>query len=109
MAATATIPNGIESSTHDVTFTPSGCGALIMGADYRALGVVRSLGRRGISVWLIKQGGHLVAATSRYVTRRVPWPEGEDARRVDFLLDLSVKNSLQGWVLIPTDDYTVNL
>ena len=80
-----------------------------MGADYRALGVVRSLGRRGIPVWVIQQGGHLVASTSRYVRRRVPWPEADDAKRVDFLLDLSVKNNLKDWALIPTDDYTVTL
>ena len=80
-----------------------------MGADYRALGVVRSLGRRGIPVWVIKQGGHLVAAASRYASRRVPWPAGEDAEKVDFLLDLNIKNGLKDWALIPTDDYTVIL
>ena len=80
-----------------------------MGADYRALGVARSLGRRRIPVWMIRQGGHLVAAASRYVRRRVPWPEGEDAEKIDFLLDLSIKNGLKDWVLIPTDDYTVIL
>jgi len=80
-----------------------------MGADYRALGVARSLGRRNIPVWVIKQGGHLVAAASRYVRRRVSWPEGEDAEKIDFLLDLSVKNGLKDWALIPTDDYTVTL
>lgn len=81
-----------------------------MGADYRALGIVRSLGRRRIPVWVMKQGGHLVATASRYVRRGVPpWPEGEDAEKIDYLLDLSVKHSLKGWALIPTDDYAVNL
>lgn len=80
-----------------------------MGADYRALGVARSLGRRRIPVWMITQGGHLVAAASRYVHRRVPWPEGEEAEKIDFLLDLSIKNGLKDWVLIPTDDYAVIL
>jgi len=85
------------------------CGALLMGADYRALGVARSLGRRKIPVWVIKQGGHLVAAASRYVRRRIPWPEAEDAEKIDFLLDLSVKSGLKDWALIPTDDYAVGL
>lgn len=84
-------------------------GALLMGADYRALGVARSLGRRRIPVWMIRQGGHLVAAASRYVRRTVPWPAGEDAEKIDFLLDLSIKNGLKDWVLIPTDDCTVVL
>jgi D-aspartate ligase len=85
------------------------CGALVMGADYRALGVVRSLGRRGIPVWVIKQGGHLVAATSRYVQRIVPWPDGDDREKVNFLLDLCACQQLGGWMLFPTDDYTVGL
>ena len=109
MAATATIPNGIESSTHDVTFTPSGCGALVMGADYRALGVVRSLGRRGIPVWLINQGGHLVASASRYVRRRLPWSVCDDQEKINYLLRLCASHDLKGWVLIPTDDHSVGL
>jgi len=109
MAATATIPNGIESSTHDVTFTPSGCGALVMGADYRALGVVRSLGRRGIPVWLINQGGHLVASASRYVRRRLPWSVCDDQEKINYLLRLCAAHDLKGWVLIPTDDHSVGL
>ena len=80
-----------------------------MGADYRALGIVRSLGRRRIPVWVMKQGGHLVATASKYVRRRVPWPGRDDTAKIDFLLDLSVKNGLQGWALIPTDDYAVYL
>ena len=65
-------------------------GALVMGADYRALGVVRSLGRHGIPVWLVKRGGHLVAATSRYVRRRVPWPSGDDSGMIDYLVGIAV-------------------
>jgi D-aspartate ligase len=84
-------------------------GALLMGADYRALGVARSLGRRGIPVWMIKQGGHLAAVTSRYVSRKIDWPEGDDSQRVDFLTNLSTRHDLRGWLLIPTDDYTVAL
>jgi D-aspartate ligase len=109
MAATATIPNLIESSPRDAAISSGTCGALVMGADYRALGVVRSLGRRGIPVWVINQGGHLVAAASRYVRRRLPWPAGDDRERVDFLHALCVKHQLDGWMLVPTDDYTVGL
>src|SRR5258708_40245582 len=109
MAATATIPNGIASSTHDVAITQDACGALVMGADFRALGVVRSLGRRGIPVWLINQGGHLVAAASRYVLRRLPWPAADDRARLEYLVALCATHHLNGWMLIPTDDYAVGL
>jgi len=107
VAATATIPNLIERSTDAIRSVSTG--AVVMGADYRALGVVRSLGRRGIPVWVVKQGGHLVAAASRYTPRTVPWPDGGDQAKIEFLLDLSAKHNLDGWLLIPTDDYTVGL
>lgn len=109
MAATATIPNLAERSTAGAASASRTTGAVVMGADYRALGVVRSLGRRKIPVWVVKQGGHLVAVASRYASRRVPWPEGSDARKIEFLLDLRARYHLDGWMLIPTDDYTVGL
>jgi D-aspartate ligase len=109
MAATATIPSVIEPSTRDAAIATGPCGALVMGADYRALGVARSLGRRGIPVWVINQGGHLVAAASRYVRRRLPWPAADDRARVEYLLALCATHNLDGWMLVPTDDYTVGL
>lgn len=86
-------------------------GALVTGADYRGLGAVRSLGRRGIPVWVLTEGEHLVAAASRYVKRRVPWPAGNgtDGRQIDFLLELGIKHHLNGWMLLPTEDSTVAL
>jgi D-aspartate ligase len=110
LATTATISILAEPSATVAEHANGAAGALLMGADYRALGIARSLGRRRIPVWVMKQGGHLVAATSRYIHRRIPpWPDGDDAPKIDFLLDLSVKNGLKGWLLIPTDDYAVNL
>jgi D-aspartate ligase len=109
MAAAATIPSLSSDSTHAQAVASSTCGALVMGADYRALGVVRSLGRRGIPLWVVNQGGHLVAAASRYVRRRLPWPAGDDRKKVDYLLALCATHDLNGWLLVPTDDYTVGL
>ena len=109
MAAMATISILGEQAAEVADRATGSPGALLMGADYRALGVARSLGRRRIPVWMIRQGGHLVAAASRYVRRRVSWQEGEDAEKIDFLVDLSIKNGLKDWALIPTDDYTVVL
>src|SRR6266850_5964218 len=109
MSAAATLPKTIASSTLGADAHTGTAGALIMGADYRGLGVVRSLGRRGIPVWVIKQGGHLVATTSRYVCRNISWPPRDERRQIDFLLDLADKYYLNGWVLFPTDDYAVTL
>lgn len=80
-----------------------------MAADYRALGVVRSLGRRGIPVWVLKQGGHLVASVSRYVGRNIPWAPADDFTQVQKLLGLGAEHNLDRWLLFPTDDHAVAL
>src|SRR5437660_12190592 len=82
----------------------NGVGAVVMGGDYRGLGVVRSLGRRGIPVWVLHEDGQLLATLSRYARRRLPWRPGADAERVGFLLDLASEHNLERSRLIPTGD-----
>ncbi len=84
-----------------------GDGALVTGADYRGLGIVRSLGRRGIPVWVLKQDEHLVGSVSRYACRSLRYPLEDDRKQLDFLLDLAVREGLKGWVLFPTTDESV--
>src|SRR5215475_14942008 len=81
-------------------------GALDLGADYRGLGVARSLGRRGVPVWVVAEGGEPLATVSRYARRSLRWPEHEAPSRVDFLLELAASRGLQGWALIPSGDST---
>src|SRR6202047_3900128 len=109
MSETATVAPAVASSTIAVAKHHRNVGAVVMAADYRGLGVVRSLGRRGIPVWVLKQGGHLVASTSRYARRNIPWPAVDDPRQIDLLLDLGRKHSLKDWLLFPTDDHAVAL
>jgi len=80
----------------------NGAGAIVIGGDYRALGVVRSLGRRGIPVW-VATNEHLVATCSRYTKRRLHWPRGRE-KQLEFLLALCKQRDLDGWALIPSDD-----
>src|SRR5213592_2824840 len=79
----------IVQPSHAGSTEPDQIGALVTGADYRGLGVVRSLGRRGIPVWVLKRSSHRLAAASRYARYSTPWAEGDESRRVDFLLDLA--------------------
>jgi predicted ATP-grasp superfamily ATP-dependent carboligase len=83
-------------------------GALVLGGDYRALGAVRSLGRHGIPVWVLTDD-HLIAGTSRYVRRRLAWPNGGDAARLAFLCDLAQRHGLDGWVVFPSGDQAAAL
>jgi D-aspartate ligase len=79
-------------------------GALVIGGDYRGLGIVRSLGRRGVRVW-VAQGEHRVAGASRYAERAVRWPEAAE-ETVSYLQDLAATQGLEGWALFPTADNT---
>ena len=89
--------------------TSDHAGALVTGADYRGLGIVRSLGRRGIPVWVLKDGGHFLGAASRYASRSLHWPPGDESRQVDFLANLAIREGLKGWALFPTTDEVVML
>jgi D-aspartate ligase len=79
-------------------------GAVVTGASYRALAVVRSLGRRGVRVRVVRSDEHALAESSRYVRGRLAWPAGAESSRVTYLLELAQREGLDGWVLIPTHD-----
>jgi D-aspartate ligase len=79
-------------------------GALVIGGDYQGLGILRSLGRRGIATCVIDDE-HSIGKFSRYATysERV-----EDLRNgtagVDATLAAVEAFGLDGWVLYPTRD-----
>jgi predicted ATP-grasp superfamily ATP-dependent carboligase len=89
--------------------TSSQAGALVLGANYRALGVVRSLGRRNIPVRLVKNDDASVAVLSRYARGPLPWIAAGEEAQVEHLLHLAARHGLDGWTLIATDDDTVAL
>src|SRR5581483_7444294 len=72
-------------------------GAIVLAADYRGLGVVRSLGRRGVPVIVLTQPGERLAGLSRYA-RGVRRPKGD---LVEHVLGLE---RYRGWALFPTTD-----
>ncbi|MDX6205683.1 MAG: D-aspartate ligase [Frankiales bacterium] len=82
-------------------------GALLLGTDLRALGIARSLGRRGIPVVAVHHEGS-TAVPSRYLSRRLAWPDGDDERRLDRLLLLGT-TGYRRWTLFPTADDTAAL
>src|SRR5579885_3224978 len=96
--------SSVTTISNSGAHAPAKCrGAIVTGADYRGLGVVRSLGRRGIPVWVVTDE-HTVAATSRYATRRIAGPAPEQKEFGDFLLDLGRRHDLSGWTIFPTGD-----
>jgi D-aspartate ligase len=82
-------------------------GAIVLGSDFKALGVVRSLGRQGIPSIVIDNLPRS-AWFSRYVVRRFHWHGSmDDTAFFDFLLQISQKHSLEQWVLFPLQDEVV--
>jgi len=84
-------------------------GALVLGANYPALGVARSLGRRGVPVDLVTgPDDPTMASVSRYSRKTHRWPSADEEERVEFLRSLG-SNGRAGWALVPGDDETAAL
>ena len=82
-------------------------GAVVIGADYKALGTVRSLGRHGVRVWVLHDA-HQLARWSRYAERSLPWVPGNDVAQVQYLLAVARTYALDGWALFPSDDVRIS-
>lgn len=79
----------------------------MIGGDYQGLGIVRSLGRRGVPVCVVDDESS-IARYSRYTTFTHRVPSLQDAKEtVRALLELGRRERLHGWVLYPTRDETV--
>ena len=82
-------------------------GALVVGGDYQGLGIVRSLGRRGVPVCVVDDE-RSISRFSRYTTRFVKSPDLRDEHKVvDAVLDIGKRFNLKGWVLYPTREELV--
>src|SRR3954454_4591626 len=83
-------------------------GGLVVGGDYQGLGIVRSLGRRGVPVAVLDDE-RSIARFSRYTTtaRRVASLR-EEERTVEEVMAFGRRHKLDGWVLYPTREETVS-
>lgn len=84
-----------------------GIGAVVIGGDYQGLGIIRSLGRRGVPVCVVDDE-RSIGRFSRYTTHAV---RVADLHRPDetvrALLGIGRRLGLEGWVLYPTREETV--
>ena len=82
-------------------------GAIVIGGDYQGLGIVRSLGRRGIEVVVIDDE-HSISRHSRYVSAAYRFPNLRDEEQtINALLALARRRDVEGWLLYPTREETV--
>jgi D-aspartate ligase len=85
----------------------SDTGAVVAGGDYQGLGIVRSLGRRGVPVYVVDDEPS-IARFSRYKTRALRIPDlRDDSRIAESFLRMGRRYGLDGWVLYPTRDEIV--
>ena len=101
-ALTHPIPNPTAWENFDQTV-----GAVVIGGDYQGLGIVRSLGRKGIPVCVVDDELS-ISRYSRYCTKFVKLANLRDGRvAADSLLELGKRLGLDGWVLYPTREELV--
>lgn len=82
-------------------------GAIVIGGDYQGLGIVRSLGRRGVPVCVVDDE-HSISRFSRYSKSFVSLANLRDQRHVvDSLLEIGKRLGLEGWILYPTREELV--
>jgi D-aspartate ligase len=84
-------------------------GALVIGGNLNGLSIARSLGRRGVPVWVATPPDIKLASYSRYALRTLPWPEGEYEVQAAYLSELADRYNLDQWVLFPTSDESAAL
>jgi len=101
------VEDEVSVSTTPSTASASLLGALVVGGDHPGLAVVRSLGRRGVPVYVVDDQP-CISRFSRYATRVIQVPDILDERKtVASVLDVGRRFNLRNWVLIPTRDETV--
>ena len=84
-------------------------GALVIGGILNGLSIARSLGRRGVPVWVTTPPNIKLASCSRYTLRTLHWPEEDCEAQVAYLLELAERYQLDQWVLFPTSDESAAL
>ena len=81
-------------------------GAIVIEGHVQGLALTRSLGERGIPVYVLDKR-NCVARYSRYAQKFFICPDFNDDALVDFLINLAKEESLNGWVLLPSNDHAV--
>lgn len=81
-------------------------GAIIIEGHVQGLSNTRSLGEAGIPVYVVDKH-NCVASQSKYCQKFFRCPDFIEDEFADFLIDLAIKEKINGWVLIPSNDHAV--
>jgi D-aspartate ligase len=81
-------------------------GAVIIEGHVQGLSNLRSLGEIGIPVYVVDKD-NCIASHSKYCKKFFLCPEFNSDEFTDFLIDLAIKENIQGWALVPSNDHAV--
>jgi D-aspartate ligase len=86
---------------------PNKIGAVILGGDFQALGVLRTLAGKNIPIILLDHE-LCISRYSKYKKKfyKSPDPSNTDIY-VNFLIQIAKKEGIKGWVIYPNSDLTV--
>lgn len=102
-----TIPQEPHTLDVDAPVQSGTVGAVVVGGDHPGLGIARSLGRRGIPVYILDDQ-YCVSSFSKYATKVIQVENILDERKtVDAVLEVGQRYNLRNWILFPTRDENV--
>jgi D-aspartate ligase len=99
----STVENGVRSADPSATIP----GAVILGVEYQALGLLRQLSSSGVRCVLVDQDAWGAARFSRYRCPFFQCPPYDSEQFWPWLVNLQMRERLKDWLLIATDDEQV--
>ena len=85
-------------------------GVIVIGDHVQALGIMRSLGKHGIPLYLLHDKSLCIGRFSRYCSKFIKMPSlDNESDFISFLVKLTNKFNVNGYVLMPTNDAVVRI
>ena len=89
-----------------MNFSQGSKGVIVIEGHVQGLANTRALGRAGIPVIVVSEHNCL-ARYSRYCKKFYKCPAYLSSEFVDFLIQMSLKESIHDWILLPSNDHAV--
>ncbi len=81
-------------------------GVVVIEGHVQGLANARSLGEAGIPVYVVDEND-CIAHYSKYCSRFLRCPDYKSDCFAEFLINLAIKDELDGWLLLPSNDHAV--
>lgn len=81
-------------------------GAIIIEGHIQGLSNTRSLGEKGIPVYVVDKN-NCVARYSKYCRKFFICPDYNSREFIEFLIHLAIKENIRDWILVPSNDHAV--